>query len=131
MWAYSLDLRRRVVQAYDERLESRPEIAERFGVSLSFITKLLRRRRETGSIAAKRHTGGRPGSLDEQGLEKLRVLVRQQSDATLEELREALRRQRCGSPSNAALSRYLTQLDLPRKKSRSRPASGIRPGYSG
>ena len=131
MWAYSLDLRRRVVQACDERLESRPEIAERFGVSLSFITRLLRRRRETGSVAAKRHTGGGPGSLDEHGLAVLRALVRQQPDATLEELRAALRRQRCGSPSNSALSRYLTRLRLPRKKSRSRPASGIRLASSG
>jgi transposase len=131
MWAYSLDLRRRVVQAYDERLETRSEIAERFGVSLSFITKLLRRRRETGSVAAKRHTGGRPGSLDEQGLETLRVLVRQQPDATLEELQERLWQQGCGSPSRSAVGRYVQALHLPRKKSRSRPANEIRPGYSG
>ena len=131
MWAYSLDLRRRVVQAYDERLETGPEIADRFGVSLSFITKLLRRRRQTGSVAARRHTGGRPGALDEQGLEKLRALVRQQPDATLEELQERLRQQGCRCPSRSAVGRYVQTLHLPRKKSRSRPASGIRPGYSG
>ena len=131
MWAYSLDLRRRVVQAYDERLETRPEIAERFGVSLSFITKLLRRRRQTGWVAARRHTGGRPGSLDEQGLEKLRVLIRQQPDATLAELRERLRQQGYGSPSRSAVGRYVQRLHLPRKKSHSRPASGIPLGCNG
>jgi transposase len=131
MWAYSLDLRRRVVQAYDERLETRPEIAERFEVSLSFITKLLRRRRETGSVAARRHTGGRPGLLDGQELEKLRILVRQQPDATLEELRERLRQQGCGCPSRSAVGRYVQTLHLPRKKSRCRPASGILPGCKG
>jgi transposase len=131
MWAYSLDLRRRVVEAYDQRLESRPELAERFGVSLSFITKLLRRRRETGTIAARRHTGGPAGSLDEQGLKTLRALVCQQPDATLEELRVRLRQQGCGCPSRSAVGRYVQTLHLPRKKSRSRRASGIPFGSSG
>lgn len=125
MAAYSLDLRRRVVQACDEKLETRPETAERFGVSISFITKLLRRRRETGSIAARPHGGGRPGALDEHGLKTLERLVRQQPDATLEQLRAALRREGRGCPSKSAVSRSLQRLDLPRKKSRSRPASEI------
>lgn len=57
----SLDLRERVAAACDEGAESQPEVAERFPVSVSFITKLLRRRKLTRSVAAKPRGGcGRP-----------------------------------------------------------------------
>lgn len=131
MAAYSLDLRRRILQACDEELETRQETAERFGVSVSFIIKLRRRRRQTGRVAAKAHTGGRPAALDDRGLVALRALVRQQSDATLEELREALKRRIGVCPSKSALSRCLQTVHLPRKKSRSRPVSGRRLGCNG
>lgn len=131
MAAYSLDLRRRVARACDEGLETRQETAECFGVSVSFITKLLRRRRETGSLAAKPWVGGRHAALDDHDLNVLAKLVRQQPDATLEELREGLRQRLGHCPSKSAVDRCLLMLKLPRKKSRSRPASGTRPAYSG
>ena len=53
MEALSLDLRERVAAACDEGSDTQPEVAERFGVSVSFITKLMRRRRATSSLAAK------------------------------------------------------------------------------
>ncbi len=52
MEAYSLDLRECVCAACDEWLETRAEVAERLGVSRSFVQKLLRRRK-SGSIQAK------------------------------------------------------------------------------
>ena len=48
MQAYSLDLRQRVVEAYENGVETIIEVAERFEVSDSFIKKLLRRKRTTG-----------------------------------------------------------------------------------
>ena len=131
MAAYSLDLRRRILQACDEELETRQETAERFGVSVSFIIKLRRRCRTTGSMAARPHAGGRLAALDDRGLVALRALIRQQSDATLEELREALRRQIGVCSSKSALSRCLQTMPLPRKKSRSKPVNGRRLGYNG
>ena len=59
MDAYSKDLRERVVGACEGREMTQQEVAEAFGVSLSFITKLLRRKRQTGSITAKPRGGGR------------------------------------------------------------------------
>ena len=50
MDAYSKDLRERVVGACEGREMTQQEVAEAFGVSLSFITKPLRRKRQTGSI---------------------------------------------------------------------------------
>src|SRR5512143_1993305 len=112
MRPYSLDLRARVAAAVDEHEDSQPEIARRFRVSPSFITRLLRRRRLTGSVAPEPHGGGHPPALDHAGREKLRQLVREQPDATLEELAT-----RVGVPcGRMAIFRTLRKLKITRKK---------------
>src|SRR4051794_35089091 len=112
MRPYSMDLRQRVAVTLDEHEGSQRQIAGRFRVSLSFVARLLRRRRQTGSLDPKPHGGGHPPALQGADLERLRQLVQQQPDATLEELR-----QRLGvACSLAALCRALKTLDLPRKK---------------
>ena len=60
MKAYSTDLRERVVAACDAGDATREQIAARFSVSVPWIRKLLRQRRETGSIEPKPRGGGRP-----------------------------------------------------------------------
>ena len=87
MRSYSMDLRQRVAAAVKRRKGSLRQIACRFVVSLSFVTRLLRRRRQTGSLDPKPHGGGHPPALKEADLEHLRQLVKKQPDATLEELR--------------------------------------------
>jgi transposase len=112
MRPYSTDLRQRVAAAVDHGEGSLRQIAHRFRVSLSFVARLLRRRRQTGSLEPQPHGGGHPPALDHEGLERLRDLVRQQPDATLDELR-----QRVGTPgSRMALWRALEKLKLTRKK---------------
>ena len=49
MRPYSLDLRERVAAAVDHQEGSQRQIARRFRVSPSFITRLLRLRRRSGS----------------------------------------------------------------------------------
>lgn len=128
MEAYSIDLRERVVAACDEGTETRAEIADRFGVSTSFIRKLLRRRRTSGSIAPKPHGGGGKPSLDERDLQQVRQLVQQKPDATLAELCDRLRDAGGSQVRIWTMCRVLKALKLPRKKSRCMPASGIRRG---
>jgi transposase len=53
MEAYSMDLRERVIEAYDAGRGSSRELAEVFDVSGAWIRKLLWLRRETGTVAAK------------------------------------------------------------------------------
>src|SRR5512135_200977 len=90
MRAYSMDLRERVVAACDEGLDTRAEVAERFSVSESWVRRLLQRRRETGSMAPKRHGGGQRPAFDSESLERLRQAVAERPDATLAELRDAV-----------------------------------------
>jgi transposase len=85
MKAYSLDLRQKILRAYDQRLGSPRAIAALFGVSQSFIEKLLRRHRSTGSIAPRPHAGGRRALCDETALAAIRRLVHEPPDATLAE----------------------------------------------
>src|SRR5689334_3456667 len=89
MTAYSIDLRQRVIDACDEGIDSRSEIAERFSVSESWIRRLLQRRRDTGSIAPRPHKGGRTPAYDEDGLKRLAEAVAARPDATLVELARA------------------------------------------
>lgn len=63
MKPYSQDLRERIVGTLAAQDESQSEIAERFAVSLSFVEKLWRRWRTTGSCGALPHAGGRQRSL--------------------------------------------------------------------
>ena len=119
MNAYSLDLRQRVVAACDRGEETRELVARRFCVRIAWVYKLLRRRRETGTIAPKPHGGGQPPAFDSDAAERLRQAVAGCPDATLEELREAAG-VGCGI---SAVHRALQQLDLPRKESRIRPPS--------
>ena len=123
MEALSLDLRERVAAACDEGSDTQPEIAERFAVSVAFITKLLRRRRITGSVAAKPRGGGRKPALGARDLGRVRRLVAGQPDATLAELCGRLGAS--GGPSVGAwtMCRALKALGLVRKKSPSTPAS--------
>ena len=94
MRAYSIDLREKVVEAYDREVGSQRQIAEIFGVSRSFVEKLLHRRRTTGDIAPLPHGGGGKSVLDGEALSLVRHLIEEEPDATLEELCEAVHRER-------------------------------------
>jgi transposase len=108
-----------MLQAYDAKLGSQSQIAKMFQVSRKCLCDLLRLRRQTGSLAPRPHGGGRQAAYQGKTLERLRELVEQQSDATLEELR-----QRTGvACSLTAVHNAIVRLDLRFKKSPSTPAS--------
>lgn len=123
MKAYSVDLRAKILQACDQRFGSQRAVATWFGVSQSFIEKLLRRRRTTGAIAPRPHAGGRRASCDEATLGLVRRLIREHPDATLAELCAHLAAQRGLHVSVPTMSRLAQQLGLPRKKNHSTPAN--------
>jgi len=114
--AFSLDLRERVWRAYEQGSLSQPRVAEQFGVSASFVRDLVRRRRETGTLAPKPHGGGHPPALNEKGLEHLADALARKSDATLEELAREMRQRYKLSLSASAVRRALGWLRLTRKK---------------
>jgi transposase len=123
MKAYSQDLRKRIVDTVQRGEGSLRQIARRFLVSVSLVTRLLQLHRSTGALEPRPHGGGNPAVLGPQDLDQLRELVRRQPDATLEELR-----QRLGvSCSLMTISRALRKLGLPRKKKIPRSQEQDRP----
>lgn len=122
MKAYSQDLRERIIRALETEQETQPEIAARFSVSLSFVEKLWRRWRTTGSCAAQSHRGGRSRSLQSSEV-VIRREVSAQPHVTLSELCERVAAQGAPSVSLKTMCLELQRLALPRKKSRSTTAS--------
>jgi transposase len=123
MKAISQVLRERILDTVERGDGSLRQIAGRFLVSVSFITRLLQLYRSTGSLEPRPHGGGNPAVLGPEELEQLRELVRQQPDARLDELR-----QRLGvSCSLMTISRALRKLGLPRQKKIPRAQEQDRP----
>jgi transposase len=80
----SNDLRKRILDAVDNHEGPRRQLARRFGVNTSTITRLLQLRRQTGSSEPRPHGGGTAPTLDQDDLDRLRRLVEDDPDATLE-----------------------------------------------
>ena len=95
MAAYSLDLRKRVLRAWDSGMDAE-SVAAKYEVSRAWVHRLVQRRRETGSIEPRRQTKFRARVLAEHEA-KLTALLLAQPDATLVEIRAAL-------PTTAGLS---------------------------
>ena len=108
----SNDLRERILAAVDRHEGSRRKLAARFSVDVSTITRLLQLRRETGTFDPRPHAGGTEPTLDQGGLERLRKLVEQTPDATLEQHKQNLGI--CGSIM--IVWRGLEKLGITRKK---------------
>jgi transposase len=116
MKAYSLDLRRRVLSAALRGDRTLPEVAELFGVSLTFVNKMLRLHRAGEDLAPRPHGGGHIPRLGARHHRLLRAAVAANNDATLGELRERLAARAGVAVSEATVSRALSRLGLPRKK---------------
>ena len=119
MKPYSLDLRQKIIDVYETVPISQRQLAKRFGVTLSFIEKRLKQRRETGSIAPKVRTQQTPTKLNEANLAVLRQLVEAHNDATLEELRNLLKQATGIQVGRSTIDRMLKKLNLTLKKKRS------------
>jgi len=117
--AYSLDLRERVIAAArrEPRL-TQAELGARFQVSEGTVYNWLRRVRESGSVAATPHGGGRAPRVDAAGAAVLDALVRERNDRTLEELGTLYATRMQVRVTRSALWRALQRLGLRRKKGR-------------
>lgn len=105
MKAYSIDLRQKIIDVYENEEISQRQLAKRFRVALSFIVKLLKQYRETGKIAPKPFNGGVKLKLTIEQLRLLADLVENNNDATLEELCQLLKEKTEITVSRATMGR--------------------------
>jgi len=110
MRAYSMDLRERVWADCQAGLTT-PAVAQKYSVSASWVRRLKQRQKDTGSIAPRPPSPGRPVILAAHDA-RVRELVRADPDATLAELR-----QRLGlKVSLSTLHEYLRRIEFSFKK---------------
>lgn len=123
MKAYSIDLRERVAAACAAPQARIYQVAAQFSVSISFVDKLLRRQRTSGSLAALPAGGGPLPRLDPAGQDLLRACLVAQPDATLAELATALVAANGPALSCTSTWRAVERLGWGRKKKASTPPS--------
>ena len=124
--AYSDDLRRKLLEAYDRGEGSLAEVASRFGVSVPWAWKISSQRRRTGQMERVEQRHGSPSRLTPAVEERLRGLVREQPDRTLLELQQGLWEKAGVRFSIQHLWRVLQRMKLRVKKNRSMPRSRTR-----
>jgi transposase len=90
MKTLSLDLRERILSAYDAEQGTREEIGRRFRVSTGMVKKLLAQRRRIGEIRPQHYRAGRKPLFLEEHRRRLKELVAKKPDTTLAEMRSAL-----------------------------------------
>ena len=129
--AYSVDLPRKVVQACERGAASQAEVAPFFGVSLSFIEKLLRLHRRTGALEPDRKRAGRPAQIDAATCAQVQRWLQEQNDLTLAEVADRLQAQ-CGlCVSTSCVWRLMQRLHMRRKKDGPCQRAGHTAGITG
>lgn len=119
MKTISLDLRERILVAYDAGEGSREAVAHRFRVSLGMVKKLLQQRRRIGEVRPQHYRSGRKPEITLQHQQQFRSLLARKPDLTLMELRQAAGLA-CTLP---AIHYVLVRMGLTYKKRRFAPVS--------
>ena len=121
MKAYSIDLRKRVLDAYDSGKNSLNQIAKQFQVTPRWIQKLRQQREQEGSIAPRPQNQGRKPAFRGANLAQLNTFVEENPDSTLEEIQEHFSGQvNC---STVAIHNALKRLGWRYKKNRYEPVN--------
>ena len=120
---YSQDLRDRVFALVDEGMMP-SEVADLLQVDVSYIYKIMIRRRTTGVTAARPWAAGPRRKLKDYE-DALRRHIADCSDATLEEIRAWLLSEHGVKVSVGCLWTTLSRMRLPLKKNRSAPPNRI------
>ena len=116
MNAYSLDLRKKIVEAKARGMPT-VEVARLFGVGLSTVKRFHAAAREGKSLAPKKRPGSKP-KLDERTERLLETDLEERPAATLPQRREFLERVAGVRVSDSTVSRALKRLGWSRKKDR-------------
>jgi putative transposase len=114
--SYSVDLRERVLQFYDEG-NPVDDVVQHFAVSRSWVYGLLKQRRETGTITPKVRSTRYKTKLAPHEQE-VRNSIAEHADATLSERCTMLEQH--VSVSRSTLCRFLKRLKITFKKNSSR-----------
>ena len=113
---YSVDLRSRIVKAYEEGKGTQEAIAEKYQISLRTFTRYWEQYQETGNILPNLEKSGRPCRIDASGLAKIKLMVEQKPDMTLAEIGQQYNGRRSKPVGRSVIWNALIKLGFRRKK---------------
>jgi transposase len=116
VWAYSVDLRERVVRAFEVGEMTDHEVAALFGIGEATVHRWKRRHRETGSLDPLPHKSGNPPRVSPEQWQLVQHIVKEEPDLTIPEVAEEFWRRSGTKVSCSAMGHTLRQLGLTRKK---------------
>ena len=134
--AYSNDLRRKILEAYERGSMSLAELAQRFGVSHGYTKKIRKHQLHTGEMKRPLYRAGRRRRVTPEVEAQLGAWVHKQPDLTLRELQQRLEQTIGLHVSIGRLWLAMKQLQLrlkknrftPRNKTRRQSNNGVRHG---
>lgn len=124
--AYSIDLRQKIVQAYENGHGSMARLAEIFNVGKDTVYRLIKLYRTTGQLSPRRRqTAGNPPKITATEAAFLRQVLQKEPDLTLEMLCERFEKYFNRSISTSSMDRGLKKYRLTFKKNFSRSGKAI------
>ena len=106
-----MELRRKIVEAYERKEGTYFELAQRFGVGEATVYRLLKLKRERGTVKP-----GAPTGVSEEELPEFVQLVNEFPNATLEQLKEAWVSRTRRQLSRSSIVRALRRAGITRQK---------------
>jgi len=117
-WAYSVELRERVVGAFDLGEMTDEDVATLFQIGEATVHRWKRLKRETGSLVPRPpRGGGMPPRVARDQHDVVRAIVDEAPDLSVFEIAAEFHRRTGRSASRSAMSRALQRLGITRKKS--------------
>jgi transposase len=118
MEAFSRRERRRIISLYQSGLDTE-DIAQQMGASLSGVRRVWQQFREDGRDGPAFGNCGRKSTLTDDQMQQVRQIVAEKPDRFVREITEEVERRLGVSVRRQTVGRWLNQMGLTRKKSRS------------
>lgn len=127
--AYSMDLRVRVVESYENGEGTRAELGQLFRIGTATLGRWIRRSDEKGAPIRLPRGGGNPRRMGEIGELVLLGILERAPDATLKEIAEQYALTTHMPMNSTVVSETLTRLKITRKKRQFSLQSGSVSGF--
>lgn len=124
--AYEDDLRLKIFEAHAKGHGSFRTLASVFGVSIGYVEKIFRQRKQSGRGERIRHRPGPKSRVSPAVADRMVELIGADTDLTVAELRDRIAADTGVEMSWSLVRLWVGRLGLRLKKSRSMPSSGTR-----
>ena len=110
-------MRQKAVEAYQAGHGSIDEIAVVFGIGSATLKRWLWRKRDHNTLAPRPYGGGNKRKLSDADIDWMASLLKERSDWTVQEWRDAMEKERNVTVSRAAVNRVMLKQGWRLKKS--------------